>query len=309
MYRIRFHGRGGQGIRTAASVLGSGLFASGREVQDGPRYGAERRGAPMSSYVRAAWSPIVERGAIASPDLVVVADPTLLAMLAAGVLHGLSAQSVLFVNGSEPADELRTRLACPGRVVTWPGAARELEDTTGVAIGALCAGAAARLLGVIARATLERALLAEIAGHGSGAAETGRALGLAAFDALEDRAGMVGEGVDDPGAGDPPPDWVRLALDDASLAAPDIFREATSELVQTGLWRTSRPVIDAALCKRCSWVCSTLCPDSAIDAKAGEVPEIDYEHCKGCLVCVLACPPHAIRVLPERQPATAGSPR
>ncbi|MCM8596693.1 2-oxoacid:acceptor oxidoreductase family protein [Accumulibacter sp.] len=306
MYRIRFHGRGGQGIRTAASVLGSALFASGREVQDAPRYGAERRGAPMSAHVRAGRSVIVERGAIAQPDLVVVADPTL---LAGGVLQGLSAQSVLFLNGSEPADELRTRLACPGRVVTWPGAARELEETTGVAIGALCAGGAARLLGVISRTTLEQALLAEIAGHGSGAAEAGRALGLAGFDALADSAGMVGEGVDDPGAGDAPPDWVRLALDDASLAAPDVFREATSELVQTGLWRTSRPVIDAALCSRCSWVCTTLCPDSAIHAKAGEVPQIDYEHCKGCLVCVLACPPHAIRALPERQPATAGNPR
>jgi pyruvate ferredoxin oxidoreductase gamma subunit len=53
MYRIRFHARGGQGIKTAGRILGSALFLSGFEVQDAPRYGAERRGAPLFAYVRA----------------------------------------------------------------------------------------------------------------------------------------------------------------------------------------------------------------------------------------------------------------
>ena len=48
MYRIRFHGRGGQGIKTASRILGSAFFAEGFEVQDAPRYGAERRGAPIT---------------------------------------------------------------------------------------------------------------------------------------------------------------------------------------------------------------------------------------------------------------------
>ena len=74
MYRIHFHGRGGQGIKTAGRVLGSAFFLEGFEVQDAPRYGAERRGAPMFAYVRANRSCIVERGVIHNPDLVVVAD-------------------------------------------------------------------------------------------------------------------------------------------------------------------------------------------------------------------------------------------
>ncbi len=53
MYRIRFHGRGGQGMKTAGRILGSAFFAEGFEVQDAPRYGAERRGAPLFAYVRA----------------------------------------------------------------------------------------------------------------------------------------------------------------------------------------------------------------------------------------------------------------
>ena len=70
MYRIRFHGRGGQGMKTASRVLGSAFFCAGFEVQDAPRYGAERRGAPIFAFVRAAREPINERGIIRRPDLV-----------------------------------------------------------------------------------------------------------------------------------------------------------------------------------------------------------------------------------------------
>ena len=58
MYRIRFHGRGGQGMKTASRILGSAFFQEGYEVQDAPRYGAERRGAPIFAYVRAARTRI-----------------------------------------------------------------------------------------------------------------------------------------------------------------------------------------------------------------------------------------------------------
>jgi pyruvate ferredoxin oxidoreductase gamma subunit len=57
-------------------------------------------------------------------------------------------------------------------------------------------------------------------------------------------------------------------------------------------------VIDYDRCNRCWWVCSTFCPDGAIRVEAG-TPRIDYEHCKGCLVCVAQCPPHAIEAVPE----------
>jgi pyruvate ferredoxin oxidoreductase gamma subunit len=70
--------------------------------------------------------------------------------------------------------------------------------------------------------------------------------------------------------------------------------------VRTGLWRTMRPVIDYDLCNRCSWVCSTFCPDSAISVDEDRTPRIDYDHCKGCMICVAVCPPHAIRAVPER---------
>jgi pyruvate ferredoxin oxidoreductase gamma subunit len=74
----------------------------------------------------------------------------------------------------------------------------------------------------------------------------------------------------------------------------------TSVEVRTGLWRTLRPVIDYDLCKRCWWVCSSFCPDGAINVIDG-TPQIDYDHCKGCMVCLAQCPPHAIGAIAESQ--------
>ena len=102
MFRIRFHGRGGQGMKTASRILGSAFFHAGFEVQDAPRYGAERRGAPIFAFVRASREPIQERGIIRQADLVVVADDTLVPVPAAGVLAGCDADTVLLINSHEP---------------------------------------------------------------------------------------------------------------------------------------------------------------------------------------------------------------
>jgi pyruvate ferredoxin oxidoreductase gamma subunit len=97
------------------------------------------------------------------------------------------------------------------------------------------------------------------------------------------------------------PDWIDLPLDESDAAAAAIHAGATSIEVRTGLWRVLRPVIDYARCNRCWWVCSAFCPDSAIKVLADGRPEIDYDHCKGCMICVAQCPPHAIAAVPEQQ--------
>jgi pyruvate ferredoxin oxidoreductase gamma subunit len=293
MFRIRFHGRGGQGIKTAGQILSRALFLEGYEVQDAPRYGAERRGAPIVAYVRAAKRPIQERGVIARADLVVAGDETLVTMSSAGVLQGLGADTVLLIRSDRAAEEWRAQLGLPGPVLTLAASSRTATD---------CAGAAARMLGVVSRASLEAALAAEIGGLGAAVLEENRVQSLAAYDAFETQAGAVKEGAATAGA-PVAPGWITMALEDAEHAAPDIRAPGSSALQQTGLWRTLRPVIDETLCKRCSWICGTYCPDSAIRVRADRRPEIDYEHCKGCMVCVEVCPPHAIRAVPEREAA------
>jgi pyruvate ferredoxin oxidoreductase gamma subunit len=299
MYRIRFHGRGGQGMKTASRMLGTAFFLEGFQVQDAPRYGAERRGAPIFAYVRAARHPIHERGVIREPDLVVVADDSLVPVPAAGVLQGATARSVMLISTSEAAATWRERLNFPGALLTLPAEASAQAELRFV--GAVCGGAAARLLGVIPRATLGAAVREELSALGEDIIQLNLAQALAAFDRMSPHAGCVSEGTAFSVAEAKAPAWIDLPLDEADAAAAAIHAGATSVEVRTGLWRVLRPVIDYDRCNRCWWVCSEFCPDSAIKVGADGRPEIDYDHCKGCMVCVAQCPPQAIAAVPEQQ--------
>jgi pyruvate ferredoxin oxidoreductase gamma subunit len=300
MYRIRFHGRGGQGMKTASRILGSAFFAAGFEVQDAPRYGAERRGAPIFATVRAGRKPIHERGAIARPDLVVVADDTLVPIPAAGVTVGLDAHTVVLIASDEPAETWRERLPEAGTVLALSIPTAERRELRFV--GASCAAAAARAVGAIAWEPLEGALRAELATLDAASLEANLARARAAWEAFEGEAGRVVEGPDAPPIAEAP-DWVDVPADPVEIAAPDIHATATSVQVRTGLWRTMRPVIDLDRCRRCSWLCSTLCPDGAILVADDATPSIDLDHCKGCMICVAVCPTHAIESVPEREAA------
>ena len=307
MFRIRFHGRGGQGVKTASRILGSAFFAAGYEVQDAPRYGAERRGSPIFAYVRAAAEPINERGVIRQPDLVVVTDDTLVALPAAGVLAGLERHTVLLINSYENAATWQQRLNLSGPVLILPSA-EEAEDRAELRyVGAACAGAAARLVGSIARGDLEQAIQVELAQLGEQVVERNLNMALAAYDRVEESAGIVSEGCEPSAATWRHPEWIDLPLEEAGISAPTIHGADTSVQMRTGSWRTMRPVIDYQHCNRCWWVCSTFCPDGAISVGEEGRPRIDYDHCKGCLICVAQCPPHAIAALPEHLAASANA--
>lgn len=301
MYRIRFHGRGGQGIKTASRILGTALFREGLEVQDAPRYGAERRGAPIFAYVRADRAPIQERGIVRKPDLVVVADATLVAVPAAGILAGIDAHTVLLIDTDVPAAEWRHRLNLPGPVLILPVSRTSLEPLAQRYLGARCAGAAARLMGTVSRVNLEQAVREEIQPRATEPVQPNLEQALEAYEGMAAEEGCVCEGKSYSAQAYEGPHWVELPFEDARLSAPAIHAAATSVEVRTGLWRTMRPVIDYDRCRRCWWMCTSLCPDSAIALGKGGYPEIDYDHCKGCLICVAQCPPHAIEAVPEAQ--------
>jgi pyruvate ferredoxin oxidoreductase gamma subunit len=302
MYRIRFHGRGGQGMKTASRILGTAFFLEGYQVQDAPRYGAERRGAPMFAYVRAARTPINERGVIVSPDLVIVADDSLASIPAAGVLQGLTEHTVLLIATRESAETWRERLKVRGPLFVFGRAGA--EDPAAGHVGAACAGAAARLIGVIPHTALERAVREELVSLPPAALEANVAQAAAAFEQFAGDAGAVAEGDVARATGYRPPEWVDLTFEEARVSAPAIHGALTSVEVRTGLWRTMRPVIDHDLCNQCVWVCSTFCPDSAISVDPEGWPVVDYDHCKGCMICVAKCPPHAISAVPEHEAQT-----
>ncbi len=297
MFRVRFHGRGGQGIKTAGRILGTAFFLEGFEVQDAPRYGAERRGAPIFSYVRAATAPVRERGVIHRPNLVVVTDETLVQLPAAHVDEGIGARTVLLINSRHTAEEWRRRFSFSCRLVVFNGDQFSSEGDQ-VPAGTVCAGAAARLLGVISRSSLAGAIAEELAGHGAEAVAATEEAALAAFDALAGDSGLVSPQAPAAGGREAGSDWVDLAAEPVPEAAPTITAAGTSRLVQTGLWRTRRPVLDRSLCSRCH-ICLALCPEGGIGLDEEGFPVIDYRHCKGCLICAAQCPRHAIDTIPE----------
>jgi len=301
MFRIRFHGRGGQGMKTASRILGTAFFLEGYEVQDAPRYGAERRGAPIFAFVRADKHPINERGVINEPDLVVVADDSLVPVPAAGVLQGIRDNTVILINSHDSHDTWQHRLNIKSSIVILPET-EEVEDRAELRyIGATCAGAAASLTGVISKNKLEQAIRQELEHLGKTVVDKNITNALAAFDYTEQHSTIkVSEGSTISAQDYQQPQWIDFPFEGARISAPTIHAALTSVEVNTGLWRTMRPVIDYDLCKGCWWVCSTFCPDGAINVKDGK-PEIDYDHCKGCLVCVAQCPPHAIAAIPETQ--------
>lgn len=296
MLRIRFHGRGGQGMKTASRILGRALFDAGYEVQDAPRYAAERRGAPMAAYVRAHHRPIDERGVIVRPDLVVVADDSLVGLPAAGILAGVDAGTVLLLASAEPAAAWRHRLAFPGAVLVIP--AFPLEGESVPHVGVACAAAAACMVG-IPWSFVEGAVVAELEDLDVPALSVNLEQARRGFEIAEKFDVRVGDRADlDP----EPPVWVDLPHDPIEVAAPAIHATATTVTVRTDLWRVFRPEVDRARCRQCWWVCSTACPDGVI-AVEDDRPLIDLEHCKGCMVCVAVCPHHAIEAVPERRAA------
>lgn len=114
---IRWHGRGGQGAKTAALLLADVAFKTGAYVQGFPEYGPERMGAPITAYNRISKSEIRVHSNIYTPDLVVVVDETLL--LSVDVTDGLKEDGAIIVNTSKSAEEILPLLnGYKGRVFT-----------------------------------------------------------------------------------------------------------------------------------------------------------------------------------------------
>lgn len=117
LMEIRWHGRGGQGAKTAALLLADVAFGTGMYVQGFPEYGPERMGAPITAYNRISSEKIRVHSNIYEPDYVVVVDETLLDSV--GVTDGLKEDGAIVINTTRPKEELLPKLnGYKGRVYT-----------------------------------------------------------------------------------------------------------------------------------------------------------------------------------------------
>lgn len=122
MFQIRIHGRGGQGVVTAAEVLSIAAFLEGRYAQAFPSFGSERTGAPVVAFCRTDDREIRLREPIVEPDALIIQDPTLLHQV--DVFGGLQRDGYILINTSRSFDELGiedvVRDLRPERVCTVP---------------------------------------------------------------------------------------------------------------------------------------------------------------------------------------------
>jgi pyruvate ferredoxin oxidoreductase gamma subunit len=104
MLQVRIHGRGGQGVVTAAEMLAVAAFQQGRHAQAFPSFGSERTGAPVVAFCRIDDREIRLREPIVEPDVLIVQDPTLLHQV--DVFQGLKPQGYVLINSRRSFDEL-----------------------------------------------------------------------------------------------------------------------------------------------------------------------------------------------------------
>lgn len=117
IFEIRWHGRGGQGAKTAALLFGDAACSTGKYLQAFPEYGPERMGAPVVSFNRISARPIRTHGPITSPDIVVVLDTSLIEQV--DVTAGLDTENgIILVNTSKSPEEIKEKLKFPGKVYT-----------------------------------------------------------------------------------------------------------------------------------------------------------------------------------------------
>ena len=127
MLEIRWHGRGGQGAKTAALLLGEAAIQTGKYVQAFPEYGPERMGAPVQSFDRISDEPITLHCSVTNPAVVVVLDASL--MECVDVTAGLSEDGVLLINTSQTPDEIRQRVNWQGKKLYTVNASAIALDT------------------------------------------------------------------------------------------------------------------------------------------------------------------------------------
>ncbi|MEN6373009.1 MAG: 2-oxoacid:acceptor oxidoreductase family protein [Armatimonadota bacterium] len=150
---IRWHGRGGQGAKTVALLLGDAALSEGKYIQAFPEYGPERTGAPVQSFNRISNEPITIHCHAKNPNVVVVLDPTLIGPV--DVTAGLAPDGIVIVNTGLTAAEMKKKLNLDGRKLYTLDASTIAKETIGRDIpNTPMLGALAKVTGLIKHETL-----------------------------------------------------------------------------------------------------------------------------------------------------------
>jgi pyruvate ferredoxin oxidoreductase gamma subunit len=167
VFGIRIHGRGGQGVVTAAELMSVAAFDAGKHAQAFPSFGSERTGAPVVAYCRISEAPIRNREPIVVPDGLIVQDATLLHQV--DLLSGLPRHAYVLVNTRKSFAELGlAEFAAdhqPARLLTVPATDIAMRHLGRPVPNAVLLGGFAALTGVVSLGGVQQALLERFPGQ------------------------------------------------------------------------------------------------------------------------------------------------
>jgi pyruvate ferredoxin oxidoreductase alpha subunit len=193
MFQIRIHGRGGQGVVTAAELLSAAAFAEGKYAQAFPSFGSERTGAPVVSFCRVDDKPIRVREPVMEPDAVIIQDPTLLHQV--DVFEGAGSDAMLLINSERAVGELGiedfTSQLRPGYVLTVPATELAQQHVGRPVPNAALLGGFAALSGVVSIESVEAAIRERFSGA---VAEGNAAAAQGAYQSALERLGRPASG-------------------------------------------------------------------------------------------------------------------
>ena len=293
MYRLRFHGRGGQGAKVASRVLGTAAFLDGYYAQDFPLYGAERRGAPVAASTRISEEPIMERGVISEPDIVIVMDETLLYDPQAMPVSGLKQGGIVLINTTHSPIAAKAEYKITAKVITLDITKIGL-DMLGIPIlSTLAGGVAARIVGLRKDSLRDavKKVLSEIITD-RGLLEKNIDAALYCFNAITPVEIKTTETIQKKST------VISIPFEPAEVSSPTIIATGNTPLRMTGNWRVFRPAWNYDACTKCM-ICVARCPDGCILVNEDGFPYTDYDNCKGCLICVEECPTKTLEPVRE----------
>lgn len=157
MIQIRLHGRGGQGVVTAAELIAIAAFAGGKQAQAFPSFGVERTGAPIEAFARISDSPIRIREQIYHPDILIVQDASLLGTV--DVTKGATEKTLIIINSAKSKEEIMKFVKLPAENIHILDATKIALEVLGRNIvNTVIAGALAKVTGMITLDALRKAI-------------------------------------------------------------------------------------------------------------------------------------------------------
>jgi 2-oxoacid:acceptor oxidoreductase gamma subunit (pyruvate/2-ketoisovalerate family)/2-oxoacid:acceptor oxidoreductase delta subunit (pyruvate/2-ketoisovalerate family) len=270
LIEIRFHGRGGQGAVTASRIIAIAAYEEGQYSQAIPMYGTERRGAPLTAFVRIDDQRVRERELVHDPDISVVLDPLIAKQQA--VVNNLKPGGLVILNTRDNPEDVE--LGGDFKVATVDATTIALETLGRPITNTAVLGAFAKVTGLIKVESIEKALKKTFPGR----------LGEMNIAAVRRSYNEVKEPI-------------QAVVKEAPEVKADLHVGGYGVLKDVSSWRVFTPEVDIDKCIGCK-NCWIFCPETAFNwDEATNKPSIRYNACKGCGVCANECPVDAIEMV------------